>query len=95
MSGHSVSLQWTAPTFGQIGKYSVWRAVGSFPTIDKVVANRALFTKIATLSGAPPSKQTIDSNVKNNTMYTYFVTDTNIQGVQSAASKPKTFTVKF
>jgi len=95
-SGKSVNLTWSASGFGQVRKYSIWRAVGSFPTIDKVVANRALFTQIKTLSGTPPPTTLLDNNnIKNNTTYTYFVTSTNKQGVQSAPSAPTPITVKF
>ena len=52
--------------------------------------NSALFTLIKTLNGTPPSTTFTDTNVKNNTTYTYFVTQTNKQGVQSDMSDPKT-----
>src|SRR5438477_9060868 len=37
MSGHFVALNWTAPEFGQVHRYDVWRAVGSFPTRGSIV----------------------------------------------------------
>jgi hypothetical protein len=98
-NSHTVVLHWTAPGFGQTRKYSVWRAIGSFPTIASVragiAANPNLFTSIKTLSGSPPSTTFTDSTVKNNTTYTYFVTDANKQGAQSGASVPATVFVKF
>jgi hypothetical protein len=95
-NGKSVSLAWTPPGFGQIRKYSIWRAVGSFPTIASVVANINLFSNIQTLTGAPPSpKFTDNSKLKNGTTYTYFVTDGNKQGAQSGPSAPAAVTVKF
>jgi hypothetical protein len=95
MSAHNVKLNWTAPDFGQIRKYSLWRAVGNFSTLAQIVANRTLFTRIATISGAPPITTFTDTSVKNNTTYTYFLTDTNKQGVQSGPSAPSIITVKF
>jgi len=103
MSGHNVALSWTAPEFGQVRRYDVWRAVGSFPTLQSVVlgikANSKLFTNLTApngQTGTPPSKTFTDMNVKNNTTYTYFVTVTNNKGVQSGASDPPTtIQVKF
>jgi hypothetical protein len=94
-NGKKVPLTWTPPDFGQIRFYYVWRAVGSFPTVQSVAANIKLFSKIQTLSGSPPSPSTTDSNVKNGVTYTYFVTDQNKQGAVSGASSPLVVTVKF
>ena len=91
----SVPLSWTPPVFGQVRKYYVWRAVGSFPTALSVLTNFNLFSNIKTLIGAPPSPAYIDPNVKNGVTYTYFVTDANKQGNQSGASTPLVVTVKF
>jgi hypothetical protein len=92
----SIPVSWTAPAFGQIRTYFVWRAVGSFTTSRLVLLNGASFTKIATVTGMPPSTSVIDSNnIKNNTTYTYFVTNTNKQGVQSGPSTPLVVTTKF
>lgn len=91
----SVPLQWTSPEFGQIRKYYVWRAVGSFTTSQSVLTNSKLFSVIATLSGAPPTTSASDSNVKNGVTYTYFITDQNKQNVTSGASTPIAVTVKF
>jgi hypothetical protein len=95
----AVPLMWTAPSFGQIRTYYVWRAVGSFNTGQLILKNRALFTNIAKVSNPvadkPPSPTFTDPNVKNGVTYTYFVTDANKQGVQSGASIPLVVTVKF
>jgi hypothetical protein len=50
------------------------------------MSNFSKFTIIKTLSGTQPSTSYIDPAVKNNTTYTYFVTDANKQGVKSAPS---------
>ena len=92
---HTVVLNWTAPTFGQVRDSYVWRAVGSFTTSHGVLANLSAFTVLSTLTGAPPLTTYTDKTVKNNTTYTYFVTEKNKQGVQSVASTPTTIYVKF
>lgn len=92
---HSVTLNWTPPGFGQIRTYYIWRATGSFTTLQSVLANRSSFSRIATLTGAPPVTTYTDTNVKNTTTYTYFVTDANKQGSQSGPSAPAFVTVKF
>jgi hypothetical protein len=101
MSGHNVSLNWTPPT-GQVREYDVFRAVGSFPTLSSVLQNAKLFTRITPKGITPvspavqPVPAFIDTNVKNGVTYTYFVTQTNIQKVQSGGSDPPTvITVKF
>jgi len=93
-SKNQVSLLWTAPGFGQIRSYTIWRALGSFPTTQAVLSHVGSFSVLTTLTGAPPSASYIDSNVKNNTTYTYFVTDANKQGAQSRPSNPLVVTVK-
>ena len=100
MSGHSVSVTWNAPDFGQFRVYSVWRATGSFTSLSAAVAAKATFTNVATIgkltNTAPPSPlQVLDGTVKNNTYYTYFVAGTNKQGVQSAPSATRSIFVKF
>jgi hypothetical protein len=94
VSSKSVPLTWSAPGFGQIRSYTVWRAVGSFPTSQQVLLNSSKFSKIQTVNGTPPATFTVDSNVKNNTTYTYFVVALNKQGAQSGASAPIVVTVK-
>jgi len=112
LSGHNVVLNWSAPEFGQIRRYDVWRAVGSFISVQAirqaVKANPSLFTKLTpnginpVLPATIPATTFTDTNVKNNTTYTYFITATtkltpaNPQGVQSGPSDPPTvFNVKF
>jgi hypothetical protein len=97
LSGHNVLLNWTAPAQCQVRRYDVWRAVGSFRTSASVLANNALFTNITVngINGTPPLTTFTDTNVKNNTTYTYFLTDKNKQGAQSGASAPSTIFVKF
>ena len=92
-----VILNWTAPGQCQTRRYDVWRATGAFPTVTSALTNHALFTDITPkgISGSPPSTTLIDTNVKNNTAYTYFVTDANKQGSKSGASVPVTILVKF
>ena len=93
-SSKSVPLTWSAPGFGQIRSYTVWRAVGSFPTSQQVLLNISKFSKTQTVTGTPPATFTVDSNVKNNTTYTYFVVAVNKQGTQSGASAPIVVTIK-
>ena len=90
-----VPLTWSAPVFGQTRVYTIWRAVGSYSTTAQVLANAAAFSVLKTLTGAPPSHSYADGNIKNNTTYTYFVTDDNKQGAQSAASAPLVVNIKF
>lgn len=94
-NGRSVPLTWTAPGFGQTRNYMVWRATGSFTTAQQVLSNISAFTVLKTLTGTPPSQSYTDTSVKNNTTYTYFVTDGNKHGAQSGASIPLVVTVKF
>jgi hypothetical protein len=92
---HYVQLSWNPPSFGQVRTYYVWRATGNFSTLASATANYSLFSNIGKVSGSPPATTFIDQNVKNNTTYTYFVTEANKQGVQSGASAPSTIKVKF
>lgn len=97
MGNKVVILTWTAPGFGQIREYDIWRAVGSFSTPGSIVLNQSLFQMIGkvTNANAPPALTFTDSTVKNNTTYTYFVTAKSKQNVQSGASTPATISVKF
>src|SRR5215472_5217938 len=97
-SSHTVVLNWAAPAFGQTRQYTIWRANNSFPTLTSVLANIGQFNNIGTVlskGNTPPSPTFTDTNVKNNTTYTYFVTDANKQGAKSGASAPATIFVKF
>jgi hypothetical protein len=91
-----VPLTWTSPDFGQIRSYTVWRAVGSFPSTQQALQSIGQFTKLTpTLTGAPPSTSFVDTTVKASTTYTYFVTDSNFFQAKSTASTPIVVTVKF
>jgi hypothetical protein len=92
VTGKSVPLTWTAPGFGQTRTYTIYRATGSFVN-TQLVSNSSSFSAIKTLTGAPPTASYTDTSVKNNTTYTYFVTDGNKQGAQSGASNPVVVTV--
>jgi hypothetical protein len=94
-NGKAIPLTWTAPAFGQIRNYTIWRAVGSFGTSEQLLSNLGTFSVLKTLSGAPPTLSYTDTNLKNNATYTYFVTDGNKQGAQSGASNLLVVTVKF
>ena len=91
-----VPLTWTSPDFGQIRSYTVWRAIGSFPTTQQVLQNIGLFSKLTpTLTGNPPLRSFVDTTVKASTTYTYFVVDSNLFGAKSTASTPIVVLVKF
>ena len=98
MSGKGVVLNWTPPELCQVVRYDVWRATGSFPTLQSVLENISLFTDLTKngLNGTPPMTTFPDnSKLQNNTTYTYFVTDRNAQGATSGASDPVTIFVTF
>ena len=87
-NNNNVILSWFAPSFGQIRSYSIWRATGQFPTLSSVIANYSAFSILKTITGAPPTTTYTDTKAHTKTFYTYFVTDANKQGVQSAPSVP-------
>jgi hypothetical protein len=91
-----IPLSWFAPTFGQTRFYSIWRALGSFPTSQKVLANIASFSKILTLKGSPPSTSIVDQvNLQSGKTYTYIITDTNKFGANSSFSMPIVVNLTF
>ena len=99
--GKNVPLNWTAPGTGQTRKYFVWRAIGTFPTIQSALAHSSQFLNL-TPNGItnknpnlPPTPTFTDSSVGNKVTYTYFVTDKNKQGATSGASTPLVVTVSF
>ena len=92
---HTVVLNWAPPAFGQIRNYYVWRATGSFTTLESVLANLSAFSQIKKLSGSPPVTTYTDKSVKTKTTYTYFVTDSNALTVQSGPSTPAVVSVIF
>ena len=87
----NVPLTWNAPGYGQIRTYYVWRATN---LLGSILSNASKFVVVQKLSGTPPATSWVDSAVKNNNTYTYFVTAINKQGVQSGASNFGTVTVK-
>ena len=95
--GKAIPLSWTSPGFGQIRSYTVWRAIGSFPTMRDVALNIGKFAPLSpTLTGTPPGTSFIDTfQLKSNTTYTYFVTDSNKFGAKSGASSPLVVLLKF
>ena len=94
--GKAIPLTWTSPNFGQIRSYTVLRAMGSFQTMQQVVANIGKFSQLTTLTGTPPTTSFVDTfNLKSNTTYTYIVTDSNKFGAHSGASIPLVVLLKF
>ncbi|HZP16813.1 MAG TPA: hypothetical protein VFB00_02530, partial [Terriglobales bacterium] len=97
----AIPLSWTSPDFGQIRSYTIWRAIGAFPTresvIKGIIANPKLFLPLpVTVSGSPPQASFIDTfNLKSSTTYTYFVTDSNKYGAKSGPSTPLVVFLKF
>jgi 6-phosphogluconolactonase (cycloisomerase 2 family)/fibronectin type 3 domain-containing protein len=63
VSPRTITLNWTAPTFGQIGAYKVYRSAHGGP-----------FTVIATISGNPPATTFTDNVTCDTGGYRYFVT---------------------
>ena len=86
----SVILNWSAPGFGQIRTYFIWRAV----VISGVPVSPNSYVNIGSVSAAngPAPKTFTDTNVKHNTTYKYFVTaalaspSKGVPGNQSGAS---------
>jgi hypothetical protein len=77
-------LSWSAPGFGQIRTYYIWRALGSKTA-----------TNIDSVTGTPPAATYKDFTAKTNTTYSYFVTSALGDGRKSSASNIVTITVKF
>jgi hypothetical protein len=94
LSGHNVNVTWSPPGFGRIRTYYIWRAIGPISPAN-------LPTNIGKVTGSPPNTSFLDTTVKNNVTYTYFVTaalgaDSGINnGNQSGASNMPVITVKF
>ncbi len=94
----SVTLNWSAPAFGQIRKYYVWRAdVTKYPMSP---TNKPILLTNGGLSGTPPTTTYLDLTVKTNATYEYFVTaalgseNAANTGNQSGPSVPVFITVK-
>jgi len=85
---HSVNLSWSAPGFGRIRTYYIWRTDTTNAPIGKI-------------TGTPPATNFTDPNVKNGVTYTYFVTaalgkDSGPNnGNQSGPSNMQTITINF
>jgi hypothetical protein len=88
----TVILNWSAPGFGQIRTYLVYRLLGSFDPTTNPLTNAQ---QIAKLQGTPPATTYADSTMKNNTTYTYFVVASLSDGQQSAPSNFVQVFVKF
>ncbi len=93
----TVVVTWTPPGFGQIRTYYIWRA----NTTNSQISATNLPVNIGKVTGTPLATTFIDSNIKNNTTYTYFVTSAlgtdsgRNNGNQSGPSKMVTITIKF
>jgi hypothetical protein len=75
-----ILLTWNPLAFGEVAKYSVYRAVGQELTT---------LTKIGEVD-AGPTPSFLDTNTRNNQWYTYVVTATFNETVQSNLSNPVT-----
>jgi hypothetical protein len=64
VSPRKITLTWTAPTFGQIGSYEIYRSPGGGQA----------FAVVATVSGNPPVTTYTDTVTCDPTGYEYFVT---------------------
>jgi len=94
----AVPLTWTAPDFGQIRHYVIWRAIGNFQTPQQVLANIGKFSKVGRVDSVnvAAGTSTIDTfQLKSSTTYTYFVTDQNSFMANSTGSKTIVVTLKF
>ena len=67
---HSVTLRWSAPGFGRIRTYYIWRADVTSAPMSKTNPP----VNIGKVSGTPPVTTFTDNGVKNKTTYRYFVT---------------------
>jgi hypothetical protein len=96
----AVPLTWTAPDFGQIRHYFIWRAIGNFQTPQQVFANISKFSQVGKVDSvdgnSPAGTSFVDTfQLKSSTTYTYFVTDQNTFQAKSGASKTLVITLKF
>jgi hypothetical protein len=92
LGSKSVVLAWNAPGGPcKVRQYDVWRATNPSTTFTDIkTLNRV---KVGNTTTAPLTTYT-DPNVKNNTTYTYFVTDTDVQRATSDPSNMVTIFVK-
>jgi hypothetical protein len=95
-----VPLSWGFPgqvtqsNYGQIRAFNVYRATN---IAGSVLNNAKAFALIKTIipvgSAVTPVSFYVDTSIKNNNVYTYFVTAVNIQGAQSGPSNYLTVTI--
>jgi hypothetical protein len=89
----SVILNWKAPGGPcQVRQYDIWRATS--PSTNFTDIQTLPRVKVGKTTTAPLTTFT-DTNVKNNTTYVYFVTDTDVQGATSGTSNIVPILVKF
>jgi len=94
---HFINLNWSAPGFGQIRTYFIWRA----NTTNGPISPTNLPVNIGNVPGTPPATAFTDPNVKNGVTYTYFVTaalgaDSGPNnGNKSGPSNMQTITINF
>ena len=99
-NGKTVFLTWDTTRFAQLRQFAIWRAVGSFSpaqlasNTNNVLASFKNIQTFSSTNNQPPTSLN-DSNIKNGTTYTYFVTDNNVLNVQSPPSNLLVVTVKF
>jgi hypothetical protein len=85
----SVILNWDSPGGPcQVQTYNIWRSTNGGPF--SLLANKV---RGGNGSTAPPTTYT-DTDVKNNNTYSYFVTETNVEGATSGATNTVTIFVK-
>jgi hypothetical protein len=95
--GRSVVLTWTAPDFGQIRTYLIWRA----NTTNGPISSTNPAVNVGKVTGAPPLTTFTDVTVRSGNTYTYFVTaalgaDSGANNAnQSGPSNMRTIVVKF
>src|SRR5262249_12562586 len=75
----SVILNWNGPgdKTCQVKTYNIWRSTNGGPFLP--LANKVR-------GSTAPSTTFTDTNVKNNNTYSYFVTETNVEGATSGAT---------
>jgi hypothetical protein len=96
----AVPLTWGFPgqvsqsNFGQIRAFNVYKAKN---IVGSVLTNAKAFTLLKTITPVAPAVTPVsfyvDTAVKNNDVYTYFVTAVNKQGAQSGPSNYLTVTI--
>lgn len=96
----AVPLTWGFPgqvtqsNYGQIRAFNVYRATN---ITGSVLTNAKAFTLLKTITpvgnAVTPVSFYVDTSIKNNNVYTYFVTAVNKQGAQSGPSNYLTVTI--